>query len=682
MPEYYHAPALVLTALLLPAFGYLYLRCRDARTLLWFLGFVAAVMAMVSMYVPGWWGVPAHKLLWTKTIAETCIQISASLFLASVAPLRFRLGKLPVLYIFPYALPLVICSVLYYGVFRAVEPRWPLSLVFPALGAISFVTALFWGAHKSVMPVWLGVLVTALLGAGVFWALFALGTGTALICAESANFLMTALLMIFAFRRFSPGLLLSVTGLVAWSTWALHAIPAVAGNLEQETILIRIVVMSKVVAALGMIVLTLEDELAMNKAARERERRARRELEAYSKLTITRRRVDDFDRQSTEICEVVVENSRFAQAALLLHSSGRYRLAGSAGLDAATAKALADMAARIPSTGFLTPGSAPPAVEQSQTLQLDLEPWLWPGDDLKRLHFTSALAVPMTSRSSIEGALLLSGLRPPAGKPAGAKVEPLRADDLLPIELLAGRLQATRNQTMMFEKLIDSEKFAHLGQLAGNVSQQLNNPLTVVLGYASLLEETAPLDTQDRKAVEAILTEARHMRATLESLSRISRPYGDEQAAVSVAELLSDMGELHRTEFLRRSIEFRLSIAPSLPRVLCSAQQLRQAVRHCLQFAMDAVDAPSPAVSKEPKTIRVEAASEGNLVQILVGHSGPGFPNPERAFDPFASANQEGEAASLGLSLCATILRDNNGRALAVNLEPHGAAIILELRAA
>jgi C4-dicarboxylate-specific signal transduction histidine kinase len=172
------------------------------------------------------------------------------------------------------------------------------------------------------------------------------------------------------------------------------------------------------------------------------------------------------------------------------------------------------------------------------------------------------------------------------------------------------------------------------------------------------------------------------MRATLESLSRISRPYGDEQAAVSVAELLSDMGELHRTEFLRRSIEFRLSIAPSLPRVLCSAQQLRQAVRHCLQFAMDAVDAPSPAVSKEPKTIRVEAASEGNLVQILVGHSGPGFPNPERAFDPFASANQEGEAASLGLSLCATILRDNNGRALAVNLEPHGAAIILELRAA
>jgi K+-sensing histidine kinase KdpD len=36
----------------------------------------------------------------------------------------------------------------------------------------------------------------------------------------------------------------------------------------------------------------------------------------------------------------------------------------------------------------------------------------------------------------------------------------------------------------------------------------------------------------------------------------------------------------------------------------------------------------------------------------------------------------------MGLGLCATILRDHNGRASAVNLEPTGAAIILELQAA
>jgi C4-dicarboxylate-specific signal transduction histidine kinase len=56
--------------------------------------------------------------------------------------------------------------------------------------------------------------------------------------------------------------------------------------------------------------------------------------------------------------------------------------------------------------------------------------------------------------------------------------------------------------------------------------------------------------------------------------------------------------------------------------------------------------------------------------------------NQERAFDPFVASQAGNETAGLGLSLCATILSDQNGRASAVNLDPRGAAIILELRAA
>ena len=52
MPDYYQAPALILTALLLPAFGYLYYRFRDTRTLLWFLGFLLAIVRMLLIYMP------------------------------------------------------------------------------------------------------------------------------------------------------------------------------------------------------------------------------------------------------------------------------------------------------------------------------------------------------------------------------------------------------------------------------------------------------------------------------------------------------------------------------------------------------------------------------------------------------------------------------------------------------
>lgn len=674
MPDYYQVPALVLTALLLPAFGYMYLRFRDTRSLLWFLGFLFAVFRMLLFYRLGSWDFADGHHPWLSALGQCSIQIGSALFLASLSPLSFRVGRISMLYVIPYTIPMVVYSVLFHGVLRGVSPSsgiW--QIVFPALAGISLIVAFFWAAARGSMPQWLGLtgcLVAGWLGFRLYFAFSAL---TPLTFVECCNHFMTAALILFYFHRPSPGVFLSALGFVAWSGSILLILPVIAHTPAYDLSLTRCVVLGKVVAAVGMILLALEDQLTANRAAQERERRARKELEAYANLILSRRRVEDFDRQGIDICQTVVAHSRFAQAALLLlRSSGRYRLAGAAGFDEATVSALDSLAGRIPVSGFLARSASSLTVEHSQALNLDLEPWLAPGDDLKRLHFTSAIAVPMHGRSANEGALLLSGMRRPE--------EPLRADDLLPVEMLTGRLQAVRSHTAMLEKLIDSEKFAGLGQLAGTVTQQLNNPLTVILGYASLLEDTPLTNPHDRKGVDAILTEARRMKTTLESLSRISRTQDGQFTSVSVAELLADMDTLYSAEFLRRSIEFRLNIAIGLPHIMGDAQQLRQALLHCLQFCMEAVDSLGPATDRE-KTIRLEATCENSRVQILVAHSGPAFLHPERAFDPFVPRQVMGETAGIGLSLCATILRDHHGRISAVNLEPHGAAIILELQA-
>ena len=688
MPDFYQAPALILTALLLPAFGYLYVRFRDTRTLLWFLGFLFAIVRMLLVYRLGTWHFDYVAHPWLAAAGQTSLQLSATVFLASLSPLRFRAGRFSILYVIPYTLPLVAYALLLEGAFHNVAPTGPLFWIFPVLGAMSLVAGFFWAKAKGSMPVWLGVSVCLVFGCAGLAICFTVGGTWPLSFVQCANRFLTALLLIYVFRRFSPGLILSVVGFTAWSLFIITIFPTIGEHPFIYINVMRMVVLGKVIAAIGLIQLALEDQLVLNQLGRQRERRARLELEAYTNLILSRRRLEDFDRQADEICQTVTTHSRFSQAALLLQSAGRYRLAGAAALDPAIRSALDELAARIPVDAFLAPGTAPAAVEQSNTLVLDLTPWLRPGDDLKRLRFTSALAVPMVGRSVVEGALLLAGMRNAPVRTADNNrpsplEEPLRADDLLPIEMLSARLQATRSQTMMLEKLIDSEKFAGLGQLAGNVTQQLNNPLPVILGYASLLEETSSLDPQERKGIESILTEARRMRATIESLTRISHPQTGQFTAVSVAEMLTDMEQLHRSEFLRRSIEFRLSVAPGLPRVRCHAQQLRQAVLHCLQFAIEAVESQFQTEAEEDvKTIRLEATAEGNLVQILIAHSGPGFLQPERAFDPFVPAQATGETAGLGLSLCATILHDHEGRASAINLEPRGAAILLELHSA
>jgi signal transduction histidine kinase len=603
------------------------------------------------------------------------------MFLGSLSPRSFRLGRYQVLFVIPYASILVLCAILYWGVFHGDAPRGPLSLIFPVLASLAFLVGIFWSGASKVFPGFLGVLFSAILGSLAFIAGLGMGPGKTLVAAVCLNLSVTALLLVVTFRRFSPGVFLSVAGFLAWSLSFLLLIPWVGRHLALDLNLTRVVVMGKAVAALGMIVLALEDELSLNRIARERERRVRGQLEAYANLMLTRRRLEDFDRQGPDICETVVNNSRFTQAALLLEHAGQFRLAGSAGLEVAISKPLGELARRIPVEGFPAPGTAPAAVEHSKTLRLDLKPWLLPGDDLERFCFTSVLAVPMVGRSGVDGALLLRGLRPENRRSAACTGDAPRLDDLLPIEMLASRLQATRAQTMLFEKLIDSERFAGLGQLAGNVTQQLNSPLTVILGYASLLGDSDALDPQDRKSVESILQEARRIRATLDSLSRVSLAQADQPAAISVSELLADMDQLYRPEFLLRSIEFEVNVAPGLPRILCGAQQLRQALLHCLQYAIGAVERDGSAAARELRSVRLEAGREGNLVQISVSHTGRSFQHPERAFDPFVPA-RSGDIAGMGLSLCATILRYLNGRASAVNLEPRGAAIILELQAA
>ncbi|MGB0082121.1 MAG: hypothetical protein WBP90_11415, partial [Terracidiphilus sp.] len=123
MSDYYHAPALILTALLLPAFGYLYLRSRNARTLLWFLGFLFALLFMVLIYPNGGAGFFAGTHPWLSVAGQTCIQISVAVFLGSLSPLHFRIGRFRVLFVIPYILLIVAYSVLLYGVFHGVTPR-------------------------------------------------------------------------------------------------------------------------------------------------------------------------------------------------------------------------------------------------------------------------------------------------------------------------------------------------------------------------------------------------------------------------------------------------------------------------------------------------------------------------------------------------------------------------------
>ena len=70
---------------------------------------------------------------------------------------------------------------------------------------------------------------------------------------------MTAALLIYVFRRLTPGVFLSVLGFAGWSLTILEVIPAFGGNASVDLAMTRCIVLAKVVAAVGLILLALED---------------------------------------------------------------------------------------------------------------------------------------------------------------------------------------------------------------------------------------------------------------------------------------------------------------------------------------------------------------------------------------------------------------------------------------
>ena len=658
MAEFYRVPTLTLLSMLLVAFALLYLQARTTRRLLWLVGWSLATMR-VALEVAGMRS-PGIGL----ALGNAGLVLAPLMFLGSMSPLGFKRWP-KVLYAYVFAIPAFLFAVLisFYphpGVFvRIVLMLCTVTVVY---------VAVLWNGRKNILPQWFTFPFSILMGAVGLWLTYKGQYMFVLYLAQSSTNLMTGLLFAGAFRRFSPGVIFSSAGFLLWSS------PVVLDVIfnQSDPVMIavaRSVNLIKVVTAVGMILIVLEDELAQNKAAKERDHRARLELERYSEIDLSLLSDVNAEAAYQHACEVMVEVSRFSQALLLLRNVGGYfSVAGHAGMDEPLVAALAELAGRVTHEQIERFGKSESiAVEIGNTLLVDLRPLFIPDDPLEELQFVRSHVIPMRLRTgAASGYLFLSGLKRPE--------QPLQADDLLPLELLVARLTAMREHNALMQRVARSEKLAGLGQLAAGVAHELNNPLTVVLGYSQILEESLE-ENPALEGVSLIRSEAQRMRQIIESMLRFWRPSPVEHVSVPVAEILRDIYQLRRAEFNRRQIDLQIHLVDDLPQVDGNRNQLQQMFLQLVNNSLDAFD----ACDGKPKTLRLDASHDEDGVRILISDNGPGFPDPNRAFDPFFNIKSPRAGSGKGLSVCYAIVRDHGGEITAHNLQPHGAALVVQL---
>lgn len=236
------------------------------------------------------------------------------------------------------------------------------------------------------------------------------------------------------------------------------------------------------------------------------------------------------------------------------------------------------------------------------------------------------------------------------------------------------RLESTQKQ------LIQAEKLSALGQLAGSIAHEVNNPLTGALVYCKLLSkrvgsgsfDTAEAVTTLSKIEEAVDYCSRILRSVLD-FTRRSEPVLQPVAVSSVMDqVMSLIG--HRAEM--KAIEVVREEASLLPPVMADFGQLQQVFVNLVLNAMQAM----PDGGK--LTIRT-SLGDGSWVKVGIQDTGCGIApeNMGKLFTPFFTTKKAGKGAGLGLAVSNGIIERHGGRIEVQSEVGKGSTFIVHLPA-
>ncbi|MCU0664347.1 MAG: HAMP domain-containing histidine kinase [Myxococcota bacterium] len=210
------------------------------------------------------------------------------------------------------------------------------------------------------------------------------------------------------------------------------------------------------------------------------------------------------------------------------------------------------------------------------------------------------------------------------------------------------------------EQMLRTQKLAAIGELGSGAAHEINNPLTVVIGTAQLLESAAPPQTELAKGLLAISTNARRVADIVNTLLRISQSQVHEHMRpVDMSQIVNRVIDLHATRFEEQHIQVDTDFEPpSMCRVHGIGPDLELALSQVVDNALRAL--PNRGV------IGFSVSTmEGGAVQVVVSDNGPGMSEDVRlrAFDPFFTTNSPSSGSpGLGLSLVQRIVQEHSGR--------------------
>lgn len=229
--------------------------------------------------------------------------------------------------------------------------------------------------------------------------------------------------------------------------------------------------------------------------------------------------------------------------------------------------------------------------------------------------------------------------------------------------------QRTKELVEVQKQLIQAEKLATVGTLAGGVAHEINNPLTAILTNVQMLLASDSVDDKlDKESLELIEEATKRCRTIVQKLMAYAKkPL--ETAQISEVNLLNVLKNV--VSFLGYQLEqdnIKITIEAKDDNYLVTGNQneLEQVVTNIILNAKDAI-----RQIKKSGDIRISLVKSGDWIKVKIKDNGVGILKEimPKIFDPFFTTKEVGKGVGLGLSICQAIVEKHKGL-ITVQSEP------------
>jgi len=237
------------------------------------------------------------------------------------------------------------------------------------------------------------------------------------------------------------------------------------------------------------------------------------------------------------------------------------------------------------------------------------------------------------------------------------------------------RLQKELDEARMYQ--MNASKMAALGEVAGGIAHEINNPMTVIRiqteSILKSLDRNPNLDfTVLKNGLNRVIATSDRIGRIIKGLKLLSRDSTmDPLLPVDLQMIIQDTLAICEEKLRMKNISLEVSISGPII-ISCRSVEISQVLINLISNSIDAIE------NTESPWLKIMVTNDDDTVTMKVMDSGPGIPAliAEKIMQPFYTTKDVGKGSGLGLSITKRIIENHMGNFVLDQKSPNTTFII------